>query len=218
MDWSCAQTEERLSDYLDGLLANEEQQAILMHVTGCARCAPLVQRVSAVVRQMRSLEEMETPPLLVDRILDQTIGPRKDRRRGWLGWLVPVWQPRFAMGAATVFATVFILLYVGGVNPAKLKRADLSPVSLYRSADRHVHLAYARGVKFVNDLRVVYEIQSALRPEPAAQPAQQEPVTPPPAPAPQQKTQDGSHTGRSTNWGASQVACVLFTDGSRSPQ
>ncbi|HEV3198885.1 MAG TPA: anti-sigma factor [Bryobacteraceae bacterium] len=218
MDWSCAQTEERLSDYLDGLLGDQEQQAILMHVAGCARCAPLVERVSVAVRQMRSLEEMDTPPHLVGRILDQTIGPRKERWRGWLGWLVPVWQPRFAMGAATVFATLFILLYVGGVNPTKLKHADLSPVSLYRNADRHVHLVYARGVKFVNDLRVVYEIQSALRPEPTTQPAQEEPVTPPPAPAPQQKSQDGSHNGRSANWGASQVACVFFTKESRSPQ
>jgi predicted anti-sigma-YlaC factor YlaD len=217
MDWNCAQTEERLSDYLDGLLDNEEQQAILTHVGGCPRCAPLVARVSGVVRQMRSLEEMETPPHLMERILDQTIGPRKERRRGWLGWLVPVWQPRFAMGAASVFATVFILLYVSGMNPAKLKRADLSPVSLYRSADRHVHLAYARGVKFVNDLRVVYEIESAFR-SPAAQPAQEEPVTPPPARTPQQKSQDDSHTGRSTNWRASQMACILFAAGSRSPQ
>jgi hypothetical protein len=216
MDWSCAQTEERLSDYLDGLLGNEEQQAVLMHIAACARCAPLVERVSGVVRQMRSLEEMEAPPHLVERILDQTIGPRPERRRGWLGWLAPVWQPRFAMGAATVVAIVFILLYATGMSPTKLKHADLSPVSLYRSADRRVHLAYARGVKFVNDLRVVYEIQSALRSEPASQPAQEQPVTPPRAPTPQQKSQDDPHTGRSTNWRVSQMACLFFTDGSRS--
>ncbi len=39
------------------------------------------------------------------------------------------------------------------------------PARLYRNADRQAHLVYARGARYVNDLRVVYEIQSRLRPE-----------------------------------------------------
>jgi len=34
---------------------------------------------------------------------------------------------------------------------------------MYHNADRQAHLVYARGTKFVSDLRVVYEIQSRLR-------------------------------------------------------
>ena len=41
--------------------------------------------------------------------------------------------------------------------------ADLSPASVFHNADRQAHLVYARGTKFVSDLRVVYEIQSRLR-------------------------------------------------------
>ena len=45
----------------------------------------------------------------------------------------------------------------------KPKLADLRPANVYRNADRQVHLVYARSVKYVSDLRVVYEIQSRLR-------------------------------------------------------
>ncbi|MGB9466199.1 MAG: hypothetical protein WBR10_13905, partial [Candidatus Acidiferrum sp.] len=49
-----------------------------------------------------------------------------------------------------------------GFSLRKPKLADLSPVNVYRNADRQAHLVYARSTKFVSDLRVVYEIQSRL--------------------------------------------------------
>ena len=67
------------------------------------------------------------------------------------------------MGFATAAACVVILFYASGLNPTKLRKADLNPVNIYRAANRQSHLVYARGVKYVNDLRVVYEIQSRLR-------------------------------------------------------
>jgi hypothetical protein len=45
----------------------------------------------------------------------------------------------------------------------KPKLADLRPAAIYQSADRQAHLVFARSVKYVSDLRVVYEIQSRLR-------------------------------------------------------
>ncbi len=36
-------------------------------------------------------------------------------------------------------------------------------MNVYRNADRQAHLVYARGSKFVSDLRVVYEIQARFR-------------------------------------------------------
>jgi hypothetical protein len=76
---------------------------------------------------------------------------------------------------------VVIISYAAGFTPAKLKKTDLSPANVVRSANRQVHLTYARGAKFVNDLRVVYEIQSKLQPEPEPMPVSN------PAPAPQEE-------------------------------
>jgi hypothetical protein len=60
-------------------------------------------------------------------------------------------------------ATLVILLGASGFSWRKPKLADLSPTTVYRNADRQIHLGSARVVKYVSDLRVVYEIQSRLR-------------------------------------------------------
>jgi hypothetical protein len=78
------------------------------------------------------------------------------------GWLNAVASARFAYSAVSLVATVAILLTASGFSFRKPKLADLSPVNVYRFAERQAHVAYARSTKFVSDLRVVYEIQSRL--------------------------------------------------------
>lgn len=165
MSWSCEQTEARLSDYLDGVLTAAEQAEFDAHVNGCARCTPLVASVAHLVSGMHSMQQVEAPPRLVYAILDKTLGPR-DTATGWravLGWVRSMGSVRFAYGALSVVGTLLIFVTASGFNWRKPKLADLQPATIYRNADRHAHLVYARGTKFVNDLRVVSEIQSRLR-------------------------------------------------------
>lgn len=186
MSWNCVQVEERLSDYLDNALTEAERAEFLAHVDACAHCAPLLAQVSHVTQSLRALELEPAPPMLASRILDQTLGPRKAKRQ-WLSWIPILWQPRFATGAVTVLATLLIIFHAAGVKPSQLTAADFNPVNIIHSADRHAHLAFARSVKFVNDLRVVYEIQSRLQPganggpnqqAPSETPSQQQPKPP----------------------------------------
>ena len=167
MTWTCEQVETRLSDYLDGLLEPAERESFSAHVQQCAQCAPLVTGVSGLVQGLRALPSIAEPPQLVYAILDKTLGPR-DRAKGWrtaLGWIRGLAAPRFAYGVLSVAATFVVLVTASGFNWKKPRLADLSPINVYRAADRQAHLIYARGSKFVSDLRVVYEIQSRLRPE-----------------------------------------------------
>jgi len=167
MTWTCEQTELRLSDYMDGLLNEAEQHAFDAHVNGCDRCTPLVASVSHLLTNLHGMEELETPPRLVYSILDKTLGPR-DSVSGWravLSWVRAIASPRFGYGAVSVTATLMVLLTASGFSWRKPKMADLSPVNVYRNADRQAHLIFARGSKFVSDLRVVYEIQSRLHQE-----------------------------------------------------
>jgi hypothetical protein len=60
-------------------------------------------------------------------------------------------------------ATLIILAGSSGFSLRKPKLADLRPATIYHNADRQAHLVFARSVKYVSDLRVVYEIQSRLR-------------------------------------------------------
>jgi anti-sigma factor RsiW len=198
MNWNCTQVEERLSDFLDAQLSPEERAEFSAHMATCPDCTRLVERVGGILQQVHRLEMLEPPPQLIGHILDGTLGPRgrEKSRRGWLAWFPAIWQPRFAIGAAVAALSLVITFHALGASPARLKHADLNPVDLVRLANRHAHLVYARSARFVNDLRVVYEIQTRLRPE--AQPAQEQ-QPPSPAPTEQQKSQGAPHPGRSAN-------------------
>jgi anti-sigma factor RsiW len=165
MNWTCEQTELRLSDYWDHSLTPAEMQAFNAHVPMCARCAPLLASVSMLVTGLHSLEQMPEPPQLVYSILDKTLGPRESLT-GWqwvLGWARGIASVRFAYGALSVAATLLILVTASGFNWRHPKLADLQPGSIYRGVDRRVHLVYASTTQFVSNLRVVNEIQSRLQ-------------------------------------------------------
>ena len=175
MNWTHEQTEARLTDYLEGLLQPEEQLAFDAHVSSCTQCAPLLAGVSHLLTDLHSLDELEPPPRLIYAILDKTLGPR-ETVTGWraaLAWLGSLANPRVGYGLASMAATFLIIVSASGFSWRKPRLADLKPSSLYRNADRQVHQVYARGTKFVSDLRVVYEIQSRL-----SQDEQQNPATP----------------------------------------
>ena len=197
MNWNCTITEERLTDYLDGVLTREEAAAFSAHTAGCAACSKMVSQVTALVGRLEEIEPLEVPVHLTAKILDATLGPRTpaapDWRR-WFDWISVVWQPRFGMGAATVAASFAVLFHAFAPAGKKVTLADLNPIVIARTANRQVHLTYAHGVKFVNDLRVVYEIESRLGPQPQqAAPANQAPA-PHPSSDPHEKSEAVPHS------------------------
>lgn len=167
MIWTCDLVEARLSDYLEGLLDESERAEFEAHANSCADCAPLVASVRSLVGEMHTMEELRTPPRLVYAILDKTLGPR-ETMTGWQAFLNLIRglaAPKFVYGAASVMATLIFVLGASGFPLRKPKLADLRPAAIYQSADRGAHTVLARCVKYVSDLRVVYEIQSRLRQE-----------------------------------------------------
>lgn len=217
MDWNCTLTEERLSDVLEGTLLSDEAAAFSTHAAKCKRCTQLVEQVGRLVPRIQHLPQIDEPPFLTSRIIAATRGARAQERgpRGWFAWPPAVWQTRFAMGAISVAASFLIVFHAVSAAPHKIA---LNPANLYRNANRHAHLTYARGVKFVNDLRVVYVIQSRLSSQP--QPLS-EPTNPPltePAPAPEQRPPDSDarpesqpapHSGHHTTRDATQLAILM---------
>jgi hypothetical protein len=189
MNWDCIDTEERLSDFLDGAMSAEETAAFSGHAAECTRCAELVAQVGGLVRRMQRTEAVEMPERLVRNILDATLGPQRTQRRfdGWFGWAQAIWQPRFAMGVLTVASSFAIVVHASGVIPATISWADLNPANVVRSANRQAHLTYGRAEKFVADLQLVYEIRSQLEPDTQAQAPQQ--AVPLPESNPEQQTE-----------------------------
>ena len=202
MDWNCTRTEEQLSDFLEGALPAAEAAAFSSHAASCADCSKLVAQVRGLMRRIEQTPQLEVPALLERRILDATLGPRQQpaETQGWFGWLQIIWQPRFAMGIVTVAASFVIVFHAAAGDNG---RSVLNPLNLLRGANRQVHLTYARGAKMVNNLRVVYEIESRLSAQPESM---SEPVAPrarpsndgqpgqrPPANDPHEKSQTIPH-------------------------
>ncbi|HEX4649983.1 MAG TPA: zf-HC2 domain-containing protein [Granulicella sp.] len=68
-------------------------------------------------------------------------------------------QPRLAMTAAMAFFSIALTLNLTGVHLNQLKASDLKPSNL----ERNFSDANARAVRYYENLRVVYELESRVR-------------------------------------------------------
>ncbi len=203
MNWTCAQFDERLDAYLEGRLAGSELAAAESHATACPRCAEWADARRATLL-LRTLELEEVPPGLETRILAQTLAAPA-QESVWeildLGWRALL-RPRVALGVAAAVFSLALVVNTLNVPVSNLTLADLNPVNIVRGVNRQAQQSYAAGVRFLNDLRLVYEIRSRLEemrgtPEPEPAPAPPPSGNPPPAnPEPEKKQQnssDGAH-------------------------
>jgi anti-sigma factor RsiW len=167
---NCADLEILLCDYLDGTLAPAARTEVEQHLAGCANCAEMAQDVSAAVGFIGRAAEVEPPPALLTRILFELPSAHHARarqpgglRRFVQGWLQPVLQPRFAMGFAMTILSFSLLGRFAGISTRQLTLDDLRPAKIWQAVDDKLYRSWQRTVKFYEDLRFVYEIQTQLR-------------------------------------------------------
>jgi hypothetical protein len=196
---NCADVEILLADYVDGTLHGEAKSALEAHLAGCAACAELARDAAGAVAFMERAAVVEPPPELVTRILfELTAGPSHAVvkpslvRRLFGPWIERVLQPRFAMGMAM---TVLSFAMIGRfTHVPQLTPSDLDPVKVWTAAEDKVVRWYNRGVKYYENLRVVYDIQTRLKewaeeqPNTQAAPAAGTPQTTSPAASPAGET------------------------------
>jgi anti-sigma factor RsiW len=164
---NCAELEELICDYADGTLTAARKADVERHLEACPACAEVARDSAAAVAFMERAADVEPPPELITRILFDAPWTRKApaKGRGPLGQLskliAPILQPRFAMGMAMTILSFSILSRF--VPMQQLKAADLRPSEVWASLDDRAHRAYARTVKYYENLKVVYQIQTLLR-------------------------------------------------------
>jgi len=184
----CMEFEILLADFLDGTLPGDRKIAAESHLTSCAACAALARDAAEAVAFMERATELEPPVELVNRLLfEVSNGRSKDVvrppliRRLFGEWAEPLLQPRLAMGMAMTMLSLAMLFRVAGIEERQLKPSDLDPVKVWSATEDRVMRVWARGVKYYENLRVVYEIQSRIEEwkedEPQAAPTSS-PVTP----------------------------------------
>jgi anti-sigma factor RsiW len=164
---NCAELEELICDYVDGTLTAARKADVERHLEACPACAEMARDSAAAVAFMERAADVEPPPELITRILFDAPWTRKTPLKGRgpfsrLSKLIaPVLQPRFAMGMAMTILSFSILSRF--VPMQQLKAADLRPSEVWASLDDRAHRAYARTVKYYENLKVVYQIQTLLR-------------------------------------------------------
>lgn len=231
----CAEVEALLSEALDGALPGPTLAAFEAHQQGCASCRSTVAEARAGMRLLHALDDAEPPRNLVHNILAQTIGALPSehavvppRGEGWLeklkGRLAPVFAPvvtpRFAMSFGMAFFSITMLLGIAGFRFGDVRHWDLTSKGIQRT----YYATEARVMRYYDNMRLVYEIESRVRDlrkaatpdntQNSQQPEQQQetPATNPnnnPKTAPKSEVRpqhEGNHPGYSRDMGGPELA------------
>jgi len=176
----CTQFEALLSEALDGTLSQPTLAEFRKHVAACADCGPMFSAAEAGMHWLQALPEVEPPRNLVRNILIATSGaearvparqaatsPWKERVLDWARPLAPVFatirQPRFALSLGMAFFSITVLLNAAGLHVSSLRASDLRPSSIQENLARTYNETTGRAVKYYENLRFVYEIESRVR-------------------------------------------------------
>jgi putative zinc finger protein len=165
MKGDCFEIQNDLTDYIDGRLNEAILQEVRAHLNGCEACSHLLFEMQFTLRLCKDYPELEPPPALLAKILAQTTGEYE-----FLSWwdylrelFRPVYaSPRFAAGTLLAAISMSIVFNALGVNISSMSLGDLTPRNLMDRVDRVINIAYDNGLRRLNDLKILYQIQSRL--------------------------------------------------------
>jgi putative zinc finger protein len=164
----CAEFDALLADALDGTLTGGKMAEFDRHKTECATCGAMFAEAEAGLNWLETLDEVEPPRNLMHNILAATTGvtetaraievakqPLWEKIRTWVTpHAAPLFTPRFAMSCAMGFFSLSMVMNVAGIRVK-----DLTPKGLTRTYYQN----QARVVKYYENIRLVYEIESRVR-------------------------------------------------------
>ena len=177
---SCVEFDALLADALDGLVSASSQRRFELHREQCPACASLFREAAAGLNWLNALEEIEPPANLVHNILADTTMrtgavaaaapklPWKQRLSGILADIVAparalVRQPRVAMTAAMAVFSLTLSMNFAGIKLSDLRHIDLRPSAIKESATMKYYETTSRVVKYYENIRLVYEVESRLQ-------------------------------------------------------
>jgi hypothetical protein len=185
----CTLLEQRLAEAAEDALPAAEAAALLAHGEQCESCSELLLHARqghdwlGLLRQ----QDVEPPAGLVDAIVARTSGASVDLAPltdgpllapGSAATLYPqtfaslgplaalrrlVFDPRIALTAAMAFFSITLTLNMLGVRLGAIHASDLTPDGLHRLLTRQYVQASANVVRYYENLRFVYEVESSVR-------------------------------------------------------
>ena len=175
---TCSQFEALLAEALDDhgqSLPATTREAFEAHRLSCPDCAPLFAEAQEGMLLLETLEEVEPPRNLVHNILAATSRAETGASRaaqgakaGWwlrftrtrrvprLGFL----HSRFVTSFCMAFFSLSLTLSLAGVKFSDLARVDWHPNALRRSVVLGYTQIEARVMRYYDNMRVVYVVES----------------------------------------------------------
>jgi hypothetical protein len=175
----CEEWEMLLTEALDGLLPAGARAAFDTHGGECKACAQLLKQAKQGQEWLAFLDtELDVPTDLVERIVGKTSGSVAGGPLAaaagagaipvpmhTLGLPVPrvLWDTRMMMTVAMAFFSIALTLNLAGVRLTHLKLSDLTPASMEMNLTRQFYGAKSSLVRYYDNLRLVYEVESKMR-------------------------------------------------------
>jgi hypothetical protein len=161
---TCAEAELLICDY--ATLRSAERFELERHMADCPACAELARDSAAAIAFMQSAADVEPPPELITKILFDAPWAKekqKSKSREWFRALLsPILHPKFAMGMAmTILSLSMLARFVAPVR--QIRPADLRPSAVWAGIEDRAVRTWARTVKFYDNLKIVYQIQTTLK-------------------------------------------------------
>ncbi len=160
----CTEFDALLSDALEGVLKGPKLDEFQSHARTCEVCGPMFADAEAGQAWLAKLEDIEPPAEMVRNILIATSGIRPSWwERVKSSFFTPMVnlarQPRFAMSFGMAFFSLSVTLSIAGVRVSDLAHLDLRPSAIKRT----YYQTTAKVVKYYENIRVVYEVESRVR-------------------------------------------------------
>lgn len=180
----CSEFDALLMEAVEGKLTGERAERFRLHADSCGVCGPLFADAKSGFTWLQSLAEVAPPANLVHNILAATSerdlaaskaaaakpGIAERLRHGLRAAFAPLLQPRLAGTFAMGFFSISLLLNVTGVRVSDVSKLDLRPSAIKKT----YYSASSRAVRFYENLRFVYEVESKVREIKEAMPVKQD--------------------------------------------
>jgi hypothetical protein len=165
MKVECPEVENILGLYVEGGLAETQSAMVRAHLSACEACALLALEMEFTISLCKEFPELEPPPRLIERVLQETIGQRQSL--SWMEYLRELFRPvyaspRFATGACLAAMSFSIVMNALGVNLGEVHWSEITPRNVVDGLNRTVNVAYDIGMRRLNDLKILYQLQSKI--------------------------------------------------------
>jgi len=165
MKVECLEIENILGLYVEGGLAESQSAIVRAHLSTCDACALLVLEMEFTISLCKEFPELEPPPRLIEKVLQETVGLHQSL--SWREYLRELFRPvyaspRFATGACLAAISFSIVMNALGVNLGEVRWSQITPRNVVDGLNRTVNVAYDNSMRRLNDLKILYQLQSKI--------------------------------------------------------